>query len=232
MQLRVFKYKSRNKKLSYNDKLVKETDIMDKAYEFDEIAQNVFYPIYPMIAKQIKNETKIIDGLCLDIGCGGGHLGFALMNITNLKMSFLDNNKHALDITKKRSIDLNVEDKTDIVLGDVQDIPFEDESINLIVSRGSLWFWEDKKKSFEEIYRVLVNEGIAYIGCGFGDEKTKKQIYEKMTEIDGEDWGNRRKKFTEGNDAEFFSGILNEIGIKNYRIKDDEEGLWIIIRKE
>lgn len=205
---------------------------MDKAYEFDEIAQNVFYPIYPLIAKQIKNETKIIDGTCLDIGCGGGHLGFALMDITDLNVSFLDNNKQALEIAEKRSKDLKVEDRTDIVFGDVQDIPFEDESINLIVSRGSLWFWEDKKKSFNEIYRVLVHGGIAYIGSGFGDEKTKKQIYEKMTEINGEDWGNRRKKFTEGNEAEFFSCVLNEIGIKNNRIKDDEKGLWIIIRKE
>lgn len=205
---------------------------MDKAYEFDEIAQNIFYPIYPLIAKQIKNETKIIDGTCLDIGCGGGHLGFALMDITNLNVTFLDNNKCALEIAEKRSKDLKVEDRTDIVLGDAQEIPLEDESINLIISRGSLWFWEDKKKSFNEIYRVLMHEGIAYIGNGFGDEKTKKQIYEKMTEINGEDWGNRRKKFTQGNDAEFFSGILNEIGIKSYRIKDDEEGLWIIIRKE
>ena len=52
-----------------------------------------------------------------------------------------------------------------------------------------------------------------------------------MTEIDGEDWSKRRKTFTDGNDVEFFSGILKEIGIKNFNIKDDEEGLWIIIKK-
>ena len=37
---------------------------MDKAYEFDEIAQNVFLPIYPLIANQIKNETKIAFKVC------------------------------------------------------------------------------------------------------------------------------------------------------------------------
>ena len=80
---------------------------MDKAYEFDEIAQNVFLPIYPLIANQIKNETKIENGVCLDIGCGGGHSGFALMKITNLELIFLDNNKNALDIAQKRSEEFN-----------------------------------------------------------------------------------------------------------------------------
>ena len=204
---------------------------MNKAYEFDEIAQNVFLPIYPLIANQIKRETKIDNGVCLDIGCGGGHLGFALMKITNLDIIFLDNNKDALDISNKRSEDLGMADRTNTILGDVQDIPFKDKSINLVVSRGSLWFWEDKKKSLEEIYRVLKEGGIAYVGGGFGDEKTKKQIYEKMKQRDGEDFGEKRRKFTTGNDVEFYNGILKEIGIKNFNIKDDEEGLWIIIRK-
>ena len=84
--------------------------------------------------------------------------------------------------------------RTSTILGDVQNIPIEDESINLVISRGSLWFWEDKKKSFEEIYRVLTDGGIAYIGCGFGDEKTKNEVYEKMTEIDGEDWCRKEEK--------------------------------------
>ena len=204
---------------------------MNKAYEFDEIAQNVFLPIYPLIAKQIKRETKIDDGLCLDIGCGGGHLGFALMKMTNLDIIFLDNNKDALDIANKRSQDLEVEYRANTILGDVQKIPLKDKSINLVISRGSLWFWEDKNKSLEEIYRVLKEDGIAYIGGGFGDEETKKQVYEKMKQRDGEDFGEKRKKFTTGNDVEFYTGILEEIGIKNFDIKDDEEGLWLIIRK-
>jgi ubiquinone/menaquinone biosynthesis C-methylase UbiE len=205
---------------------------MNKAYEFDEIAQNVFFPIYPLIAQQIKTEAQIVDGVCMDIGCGGGHLGFALMNITDLDFIFLDNNKYALDITKQRSKALKVETRTNILLGNVDNIQLENESINLIVSRGSLWFWEDKIGSFKEIYRVLTKDGIAYIGGGFGNEKLKTEIYKKMSELNGEDWGSRRKKFTQGNDAEFYTKVLKEAGIKKYRIKDDQEGLWIIIKKE
>lgn len=204
---------------------------MNKAYEFDEIAQNVFLPIYSIIADQIIKETGIENGACLDIGCGGGHLGFALMKITNFDLIFLDNNKDAIDIAIKRGENLGVEYRTKSIIGNVENILLDDKSVDLAISRGSLWFWEDKKKSLEEIYRILRDDGIAYIGCGFGDEKTKNQVYEKMKEIDGEDWPDKRKQFTEGNDVEFYSGILNEIGIENFKIKDDEEGLWIIIRK-
>ena len=137
-----------------------------------------------------------------------------------------------MDIAKKRSKELGVEYSANTILGDVQELPLEDECINLVISRGSLWFWEDKIKSLKEIYRVLRKGGIAYIGGGFGDEKTKNKVYEKMKEINGEDFEKRRKKFTEGNDVEFYNGILKEIGIKNFKIKDDEEGLWIIIKKD
>ena len=204
---------------------------MNKAYEFDEIVQNVFLPIYPLIANQIKRETKIDNGVCLDIGCGGGQLGFALMKITNLDVIFLDKNKDALDIANKRSEELGIQYSANTILGDVQDIPLNNECINLVISRNSLWFGEEKKKSLEEIYRILSEDGVAYIGCGFGDEKTKNQVCEKMTEIDGEDWSKKRKQSTEGNDVGFYNGILKEIGIKNFNIKDDEEGLWLIIKK-
>ena len=46
-----------------------------KALEFDEIAERIFAPIYPVLAAQIMAETGIKRGNCLDIGCGGGLLG-------------------------------------------------------------------------------------------------------------------------------------------------------------
>ena len=53
-----------------------------------------------------------------------------------------------------------------------------------------------------------------------------------MKEIDGDNWAERRKKFTDGNDAEVYNDILNKMDIKNFKIKDDEEGFWIIIKKD
>ncbi len=46
--------------------------------EFDRIAREVFPPVSLLIAEQIKEITGITEGVCLDIGAGGGYLGIAL----------------------------------------------------------------------------------------------------------------------------------------------------------
>ncbi len=201
-----------------------------KAYEFDEIADGPFSPIYPVIVQQIKDKTKIISGKCLDIGSGGGHLGLSLAQITDMEVILLDKLEDALDIAEKRATDWGLTKRISTILGDVQQIPLQAHTINLCISRGSVWFWEDQKKGFEEIYRVLVNGGMAYIGGGFGTKELKEQVDQKMKERDSE-WPKSREKFVEGNTVEHFTEILNKTGIYNFEITDDEKGIWIVFRK-
>ena len=59
-------------------------------YDYDEIADNIFFPIYDRIAEQIIDATDVRNGKMLDIGCGGGHLGFAVMEKTELEGYFAD----------------------------------------------------------------------------------------------------------------------------------------------
>ena len=39
-------------------------------YDYDEIADNIFFPIYDRIAEQIIDATDVRNGKMLDIGCG------------------------------------------------------------------------------------------------------------------------------------------------------------------
>jgi len=57
---------------------------------FDKIAREVFAPAYPLIARQIQERTGINEGVCVDVGCGGGYLGLALAQITRLQVWLLD----------------------------------------------------------------------------------------------------------------------------------------------
>ena len=50
---------------------------------------------------------------------------------------------------------------------DVTALPFEDHFADLIISRGSLWFWKDQVKGLQEINRVLKVGGVAF-GGGLG----------------------------------------------------------------
>ena len=53
------------------------------------------------------------------------------------------------------------------IRADAQQLPFQDNYADIIVSRGSYHFWDDKTKAFAEIYRVLKPGGIAFAGRGF-----------------------------------------------------------------
>lgn len=204
--------------------------MLSKAHEFDEIANGPFLPIYPVIAQQILEKTGVNKGVCIDIGSGGGHLGLFLAKITQMDMLLLDKREEALSIAAKRADSWGLSERTATVLGDVQAMPLQDESADLCISRGSVWFWEDQKKGFEEICRVLKKDGVAYIGGGFGTGELKQQVDKKMKERDSE-WPRSREKFVDGNDVEHFTKIMNGIGISEFEICDDEKGIWVIFRK-
>ena len=52
------------------------------------------------------------------------------------------------------------------ILADAHALPFHDGFAEIVVSRGSFPFWNDKRKAFSEIYRVLRPGGVAFIGRG------------------------------------------------------------------
>lgn len=198
--------------------------------EFDNIATNIFGPIYPVIAKQIKEKTGVHSGICIDLGCGGGHLGIAMAEISDMYIYLLDNSAEALDIAAKRIKSNNIEKRIEVLRGDAEDIPLKDGYVNLAISRGSVWFWEDQVKAFKEIYRILTPGGFAYIGGGFGTKELREEIDKKMIERNS-DWKNKKKEMRGDNTTDKFKRILNQADINNYEIIDDESGFWIVIKK-
>lgn len=205
-------------------------DSEEKVLEFDEIADNVFKPIYPVIAYQIITKTKINRGKCIDIGSCGGHLGIELAKLTDMFVYLMDISPFALKVADKRIEDNGFCDKMETLLGDVHKIPFENNTVDLIVSRGSIWFWENQVKALKDIYRVLKKGGSAYIGGGFGNAKLKNQVFEEM-ESREKNWENRRKGFIKDNSAEKFERLIREAEIESYEVIDDDSGLWVYINK-
>ena len=203
---------------------------MNNYKDFDEIVRNVFAPIYPVIAKQIVERTNIKEGICIDLGTGTGALARAIAKITNLKVYALDISKDMLKLTEKYIKEEGLEGKIIPILGDVHKLPFEDNFADLIISRGSMFFWNDKIKAFKEIYRVLKPGGMAYIGGGFGNKELREKIFAEMRKRNP-NWDNEVKSRMKNHSKEILEDILDKAGIPNYKIIDDDSGLWILIKK-
>lgn len=197
---------------------------------YDRIAREVFAPVYPVIAEQIRTQTGITQGICLDIGTGGGYLGIALAAITDLEFYLMDKSPEMQEIAWMNVAVSGLQNRVHTLCGDVHDIPRENGSIDLVISRGSLFFWEDKARAFAEIYRVLAPGGAAYIGGGMGT----KELFDKIkVEMD-----KRRHDFSLDPQGERFADhrevyrlALAQAGIEYYTMSRNGGGSWIQIWK-
>lgn len=204
----------------------------EKAESMDKIAREIFKEAYPKIADKIINTTKIKSGKCIDAGCGPGMLGISLAKKTSLFIDLLDISEDSGEICTKNLKSENLTDRCRFVLGDVMQMPFEDNYADLVVSRGSIFFWEDLGKAFSEILRVLKPGGVAFIGGGFGSAKIEEDIVKKMAK-EYPEWRKsekKGKKTTIKRRLKIVKALLEEE--IPYESICDESGFWIILRKK
>jgi ubiquinone/menaquinone biosynthesis C-methylase UbiE len=196
----------------------------------DAIAKGPFAPIYPVIARQAIDTCDITEGRCVDIGCGPGHLAMALGAASNLSIDALDSSNDMLAIARQNIQEAGLTDQIHPVCGDVHDLPYDDNSIDLVVSRGSFFFWDDRVRAFQEIYRVLRPGGRTFVGGGFGTPALKAEITEKMRVIDPE-WEVKAAGRLAPKNKDAIRRDLEKTGISPYEIHEDGAGFWVIMRK-
>lgn len=204
------------------------------ARSFDRRARTVFRPIYPVIAEQILDHTGVRRGMCLDIGCGPGYLGIELARKSDLGLCFLDQSADMLEILAENLLENEMTGRARTILADAEDIPLPDESVDLAVSRGSVFFWDDHVAAFGEIHRVLTPGGLTFIGGGFGSSALKEHIGRKLKASkkgDGE-WRDLVKRNMGPGMRKKFEQALQQAGVTDYDvIQNPEVGMWIVMRK-
>lgn len=200
------------------------------AGDMDAIAKGPFAPIYPVIARQVIDTCGIAEGRCVDIGCGPGHLAMALAAASGLAIDALDSSADMLAIARENIQKAGLIGRIRPVCGDVHNLPYDDNSVDLIVSRGSLFFWDDPVRAFSEIRRVLRPGGRTFIGGGFGTAALKAQITEKMRVIDPE-WEVKAAGRLSPKNRDAIRGNLERAGIPAVEIHEDEAGFWIMMEK-
>ncbi len=200
------------------------------AEEFDRIAREVFAPVYPVIARRLLAWSGVRTGICLDLGSGPALLAIALARDSALSVYALDSDPATASIARRNIAEAGLDRRVAPIVGDVHCIPFVDNSVSLIASRGSIYFWEDRPRTFREIERVLRPGGVACVGGSFGTVGLREQIFARMRRRNP-DWDRDVARRTGLAPPDLLRRELEESGVGAFRLREEEAGLWAEIRK-
>ncbi len=99
----------------------------------------------------------------LDIATGTGDLAILLANTNAQKIVGLDISAGMLEVGKQKITEKKLSDKIEMVLGDSEKIPFEDNSFDAITVAFGIRNFENLELGLSEILRVLKPNGIFVI---------------------------------------------------------------------
>jgi SAM-dependent methyltransferase len=216
-------------KIAWNSKTYKKFD-EQKSREYAAIANEVFAPIYPVIAAQIMARCNVGSGLCIDVGSGPANLAIALAKTTSLDFYAMDFSENILDFARENIEKEGLAARVTTVVGDVHRMPFQDDIASLIVSRGSMRFWRNRPAAFREMRRILKPDGKGYVGAGLGSSELGEEINREMIRR-GAEWQNRPRPRPRKSDTAEWKAIMEKAGFTKYEIIRDDSGSWVYFEK-
>ena len=128
-----------------------------KAY--DRISQ---WPQFRLLRKLIIIELKKHNpqGVLVDVGCGPGYLMADLRRtFKELSITGVDISEEMIQKASKNMSATGFQEETSFRQGDIQALPFEDNSLDFVISTLSLHHWSEPMQALHEIHRVLKPAG-------------------------------------------------------------------------
>jgi len=185
-------------------------------------------PIYPFLANHIQEEYSRKDGVILEIGpfCGvintlmaqGVGSNFMIGAFPPEMMPFFNDNVRKMGLAEKIGVI-----ETDQSLTAIQE-----NSIDLVIFRGALFFPSLFRVDYQAISKVMKSGGIAMIGGGFGKFTPPDVIHPIADRSKELNLKIGKMEVTAGQVKE---DIKASRALVSYRIVH-EGGLWIILRKD
>ena len=103
-------------------------------------------------------------GLVVDVGCGSGLVSVAVLKrLPAVSVIGVEPSEDMRKVALSNVSKANVVDRFSVVNGFSDELPFEEDSVDGVVSRYSLPYWSDPASSFAELFRVLRPGGVVIL---------------------------------------------------------------------
>ena len=103
------------------------------------------------------------DDIILDVGCGGG-INIKRMAEKAKKVYGVDYSIESVNLSREVNRQEIFDGKVEVIEGNVQSLPFEDETFDIVTAFETVYFWPDIERCFGEVKRVLKPGGTFLIG--------------------------------------------------------------------
>lgn len=180
-----------------NKEAISEEEIRKiKENESDELLINCRKPEGELGEKMIKRMNKSHENLArwgvshlnicedddiLDIGCGGGVNVKRFSEMSKGKIYGIDYSEKSVEESRKYNQNKINEGQVEIIEGSVSELPFDNESFDIVTAFETTYFWPDLENDLKEVYRVLKSDGAVFI-CNeeSKDENLKERMEDKI----------------------------------------------------
>ena len=182
----------------------------------------------------------------VDLGSGPGGLGLALLEkMHEAVMVLMDPDAEALRRALHSARERGLSARAVAIVGSAESIPLSDESVDIVVSRGSIYFWQDRAQGLREVWRVLRPGGRAMIGGGLGrryPQWARQEFIRRRRESVAAKGPEAVREFVEARSPETFRRLAVEAGLPAFEVVGegglgpDEAntgiGIWLQVAKE
>lgn len=125
-------------------------------------SMDIFQRHYDLVAQDALNYCS--KGDVLDIGTGPGWILIKLYNLSSeLNITGLDISPSMVEKAKENIKNAGLSECINVRLGGADNLPFEDDKFDVIISTGSIHHWKETTKGLNEVYRTLKVGGYALI---------------------------------------------------------------------
>ena len=138
----------------------------------------------PLALWNLKHLDIKPDDIVLDVGCGGG-ININRMAEKAKKVYGVDYSIESVKLSREVNRDLIGQGKVEVLEGDVQSLPFEDNTFDIITAFETVYFWPNIEKSFGEVKRVLKTGGTFMMGMeSNGLDNIPMKISKKLIDME------------------------------------------------